>query len=352
MQQVLLKIPTNTAISIAGMDIPLFGFGLLLGLWILLCAIWTLMHLRSHPVDGDLRSQLVFEVAVAAIIVQMPRLTPELNIFGYGAAMVCGFLVASWLAAQRAESEGIDPAVMWDIGMVVLFSGVVGARLFYIIKNPGQFFNGKRTFLETLFELVNLTNGGLVLYGGVLLGIAAYAYYCYRLKLSALRIADIVIPSIFVGEMFGRIGCFLNGCCYGDQTALPWAVQFPKDSLPYKVELANGLINAQATCSLPLHPTQLYSSLAAAALATITWYYFPRRTRHGDVLLLGWFLYPISRFCLEILRDDTPGELGTSLTIAQLVSIGMLLAAGIFWLFQSRQKPLNKTNPQSLSKGS
>ena len=349
MRQILLKIPLNLTVSLFGQPVHVFGFGILLGVWLGLCAWWGYQHFRRRGFDSELQAQVVFQAIVSLLIWKLPSFLPEINIFGYGAAMVCGFLAAAWLAGERAKREGLNPAVMWDIGMTVLLSGVIGARLFYIIKNPQNFFGGNLNLGQTLLEIVNLTKGGLVLYGGVLLGIATFIWHCHRLGLSALKLADILLPAIFVGEMFGRIGCFLNGCCFGDPSTLPWAVQFPPGSVPFLMEVQAGVIKEDALCSEPLHPAQIYSSINALILAIITWNYYPRRARDGSVLLLGWVLYPITRFFLEIVRGDTPGEFGTDLTIAQWVSFGMLIAAAGFAAYLSTRPKLPPHPPKASS---
>lgn len=346
MRQILFQIPLNLTVPIFGHPVPIFGFGLLLGAWLGLCAWWGFRHFRKQGLDSELQAQLVFQAIVSLVLWKLPTLTPVVSIYGYGAAMVCGFLAAAWLAGERAKREGLDPAIMWDIGMTVLFSGVIGARVFYIAQHPDKFFGGGRNLQQTLFEIVNLPSGGLVLYGGVLLGIAAFIWHSHRLGLSALKLADILLPAIFVGEMFGRIGCFLNGCCFGDPTTLPWAVQFPPGSVPFNMEVQAGVIKETALCSLPLHPAQIYSSINALILAIITWNYYPRRARDGSVLLLGWILYPITRFCLEIVRGDTPGEFGTSLTIAQWVSFCMLFGAAGFAFYLSTRPRLPPRSPE------
>ena len=340
MQSILYNLKLNQSLTLLGVQIPVFGLGLLLGIWVILCAWWGWRHVRRYGFDGELQGQLMFEALVALVIWRLPSFFPEISIKGYGMAMGCGFLCASWLASERAKRERMDPKIIWDAGMIVLLSGLIGARLFFVIKNPSFFFGGGRTLGEVLFQILDISSGGLVLYGGVLLGIAAYIGYCRYAKVSALKLADILIPSIFVGEMFGRIGCFLNGCCYGDVTTLPWAVRFPPGSVPFKAQFDAKVILETAQCSLPLHPTQIYSSLCALVLAIITWNYFPRRSRDGGVLLLGWLLYPIVRFGLEIVRGDTPGEFGTSWTIAQWVSLAMLLGAIGFGIFLSMQPRL------------
>ena len=346
MRQILFKIPLNLTVPLFGHPVHVFGFGILLGIWLGLCASWAYLHFRRRGFDSELQTQMVFQGFVSLIIWKLPSFIPEINIFGYGAAMVCGFLAAAWLAGERAKREGLDPAIMWDIGMTVLLSGVIGARVFFIVKNPQNFFGANLNLLQTLIEIVNLTKGGLVLYGGVLLGIATFIWHCHRLRLSALRLADILLPAIFVGEIFGRIGCFLNGCCYGDPTTMPWAVQFPPGSVPFVMEVQAGVLDPQASCSLPLHPAQIYSSINALILAIVTWNYYPRRGRDGSVLLLGWVLYPITRFCLEIVRGDTPGEFGTSLTIAQWVSIAMLIGAAGFAVYLSTRSKLPHQPPE------
>lgn len=379
MRQILLQIPTDLAIPLGGIQIPVFGAGLLLAVWLALCAWWSWKHFHSqqgfrseqellqyladHGVgcevpkrgfDADLQGQLLIEALTAIVIWTLPRLLPVIYIYGYGMAMVCGFLAGAWLASIRAEREGINPAVIWEVGQLVLFSGVIGARLFFVAEHPQNFFGGGRSIGQVIFELANLPSGGLVLYGGVILGIGAYIAYCWQRKLSALKLADILIPSIFIGEMFGRIGCFLNGCCYGAPTGLPWAVYFPPGSVPFVAEVELGQIAKTAACSLPLHPAQIYSSLNAMVLAILTWTYFKYRSRDGEVLLLGWFLYPITRFCLEMVRNDTPEYVlaGIPLTIAQWVSIGMLIgAAGLGWFLSTRprldqqERPINQAPP-------
>lgn len=345
MRQVLFRIPLDMTIPLAGQHVPLFGVGLLLALWVALCVWWTLRHFRVSGFDTDLQSQLVFEVIVAVLIWKLPSWMTEIRIFGYGAAMVVGFLVAAYLASVRARREGIDPNLIWDIGMTVLFSGVIGARMFWVFQNAAEVFRPGQSAGEVLFHIINLPDGGLVLYGGVMLGIVAYLVQCWRLKLSILRIADILIASIFVGEMFGRLGCFLNGCCYGDvsQWGWPWAVQFPVNSPAYMLELRTGLIEEGAKCSLPLLPTQIYSSISALFLALLTWFYYPHRSRNGEVLLLGWLLYPIARFCLEIVRDEPRGVFGTPLTIAQEISIALFISGLGFAFYLSRQPRLVRT---------
>ena len=145
--------------------------------------------------------------------------------------------------------------------------------------------------------------------------------------------------------MFGRIGCYLNGCCYGDPSSLPWSVAFPPDSVPFNAEVGRGLIPPDALHSLWIHPTQLYSSLNALVLAVLTWTYFPYRRRNGEVLVIGWLCYPVTRFLSDYLRGDEPGvgiplgdlRIPTPFTISQWVSIFMFAGALAFWYVLARR---------------
>jgi len=151
-----------------------------------------------------------------------------------------------------------------------------------------------------------------------------------------LVLADLITPSIFIGLIFGRLGCFLNGCCYGDPSSLPWSVAFPPGSAAFVSEVDRGLISADASHTRYLHPTQVYSALDGLVLAILTWNYFPYRRKDGEVLLIGWLCYPVSRFLIEFLRGDEMGQFGTSLTISQWVSLCFLAAGLVYWYFLAK----------------
>jgi phosphatidylglycerol:prolipoprotein diacylglycerol transferase len=170
-----------------------------------------------------------------------------------------------------------------------------------------------------------------VFYGSVIGGMAGIATFCRLRKLPLVPILDVLTPSLLVGEGFGRIGCFLYGCCYGRACSLPWAVQFPPDSLTFGQLVMKGLLDPQAQSTMPLHPVQLYSSAAAFVLAGILAWYFRRRPFDGAVMCLAAILYPISRAGLESLRADVaPFSLG--LKDAEIFSL-LLVAAGICGMY-------------------
>lgn len=353
MRSILIQIPLRAQVWLGPFGMcPVFGAGLLLALWVLAgfgWAFWFRLHFktwRGFPVTGALFAWSV----VALILFEAPRFAESIPIYGYGMMLFLGFLTAAWFAARRLRAQGYDGEISWDVAMWIFVGGIVGARLFFVVQYRDKFFKAGQPFMETLMSLVNLPDGGLVFYGGAIVGSFSYWLFCRLRRLHPLALADILITSIFIGMVFGRVGCLLNGCCYGDVCSLPWAVTFPPESVPYAAEVNAGLISGiepdgkaglalGAARSLPLHPTQLYSALSALVLALLTWAYYPFRQKDGEVLALGWLLEPVTRFTVEFLRGDERGQFGTFLTISQWVSIGLFTTGLIFlWLIRDHRR--------------
>lgn len=355
MRSTLFSIPLSGQVSIAGYDLPIFGFGLLLGCVIVAAVVQLLLQYRREqrlpaaasgnpsrsssvnttvdaPQSASLSSNAISWLIAAAVVVMLPRFISEIPIRGYGTMLVLGFFFATAVAAERIRRAGYSPDIAWDLALWVFASGVIGCRALYVMQYGDQFFRPRQSLAETVFGIVNLPDGGLTLYGGVVLGGLTYMYLCWRRKWNALALGDIIITSVFIGVGLGRLGCFLHGCCYGDVCELPWGLSFPQGSPPYSSELLAGYIWPAAAGSLTLHPAQLYSSFDGFLLAALTWAYYPHRSRDGAVLLVGWVAYPISRFLIEILRGDEGSQLGTGLTISQLISLGLAAAALVLLL--------------------
>ena len=152
----------------------------------------------------------------------------------------------------------------------IFFIGLVGARLFYCFQYWGHGINSP-------LDVLQYWKGGIVYYGGILGGAIAFLVYRHFRPFPLRPYLDVLAPAIMVGTLFGRLGCFLNGCCYGDVCTLPWAVSFPRYTPPWDYEIARGLIPATATQSLPLHPTQLYSSLDSLVILLLLSAFYPLR---------------------------------------------------------------------------
>lgn len=261
----------------------------------------------------------------------------SLPLYGYGFMMFLGFVAAGWTAIRRGRRVGIDKDVIWDVCLWVLVGGIGGARLFYIVQYHDEVFKDASTPGGYLMALVNLQEGGLVLYGGIILALTAFILFCYRRKLSPLLMTDIIMPSFFLGLAFGRVGCFMNGCCYGDRCELPWAVSFPLGSVPDMALVGRGFLDSADTVTMALHPSQLYSAFNALLLAGLMHAYFFVRRRDGSVLALSLLTYPVTRFLIEFLRGDEMGKFNTPLTISQWVSLGMLAGGVLYAVWLSRR---------------
>ena len=305
--------------------------------------IWSKSALGGRRSWTELRSALPFWGGALLLVSVVPFPTASLPIFGYGFMLLVGFLAALKFAQRRAVHVGIDKELVFDAGFWVLVCGIVGARTFFLLQYGDRVFAGKQGG-ELITAVFNLSQGGIVLYGGVLGGAAAYFWFCWKKQVNALNLADVVTPSIFLGIGFGRIGCLLNGCCFGDRCELPWGISFPPSSIAWMELVQRGFLDRSAPATFPLHPSQIYSAINGFLLAWVMASFFPHRRRPGEVFALGCIIYPITRFVIEFLRGDEMGQLGTGLTISQLVSLGICTAGVALFAVLSR-RPAALTKP-------
>ncbi len=345
---------------------------------------------------------------------------------GYGFMLMIGFLVAILWAARRAARSGGNPDVILNCGFVCLFAGIVGCRAMYVIHYWDQFAS-RGNWLSVLISIVDVRQGGMEFYGGFLLSIASVVAWLRWVEKVSLRwYFDIIAPSSAIGLAIGRVGCLLNGCCYGGTCDFPWAITFPpaspaaadhwehklqgaglpaellythsvgltlpleRDSLAAsEAQLLNaekaerdareaarqarealdrasgdekrrlqrevaradervrnaallygdvrnnmerfGLSAAQMRelaaqhRSLPVHPAQVYSTITATLLALLLSALYWRRTRDGQVICALLILEPMSRWLIEVIRDDNPHDALFGFTISQQLAVGMTL---------------------------
>jgi prolipoprotein diacylglyceryltransferase len=164
--------------------------------------------------------------------------TPDgIPIYGYGVMLFLAFVACTWLASRRARKEGINPEHIHDLALYILAGGILGARIVFYLQYPEQF--------SSFFDFFAIWNGGLVFYGGLFGGLVGYAIAYFRVikkhNLSGWKIADIAAPCLALGLCLGRIGCLLNGCCYGD-VACPncYGIGFPLSGMPREKLVAQG----------------------------------------------------------------------------------------------------------------
>jgi len=247
MHQTLLHIPKEIA------GIPLFGLGLLLALWVGGSLLWLLWLVCRQGWNAETRSLIPLVVLVAAILgFLLPVLCDEqgLPIRSYGTMVLLGVLVGLVLAVRRAKQIALDPEYIFSLTFWMILPGIVGARFFYVWEYWEYFLRPSREspqFWPTLGAMLNVAGGGLVVYGaliGAMVGLVGFAGK-YRTLLqkqgvSLLTLADLIAPSLMFGLALGRVGCFLNGCCYGGLCEAAWAVRFPQGSLPYESQVHRG----------------------------------------------------------------------------------------------------------------
>jgi phosphatidylglycerol:prolipoprotein diacylglycerol transferase len=209
----------------------------------------------------------------------------------------------------------------------ILVAGLVGARLFFVVEYWRSF--------KSFWDVFRIWEGGIVLYGSVLGGAVGFFLFRKRHPFPLRPMVDVIAPSLALGIAIGRIGCFLNGCCYGDLCNLPWAVRFPQGSSPWRDQYLAGLIDRDSLRSLPIHPTQLYSTFDGLLIAVLLTCYYPLRKRDGEVMALLATTYPVTRFLIEQLRNDESGFVA-GLTVSQAFSVLFFLGGLAYWVHLRR----------------
>lgn len=255
-------------------------------------------------------------------------------IFGYGVMLFFAFLGAMNLAAWRARREGLDRELIYDLALWLFLGGLVGARSFYVVQKWG-------TYVHSFWDIFKIWEGGIVLYGSIMGGALAFFVYKWLRPFPFRPYADCIAPSLCLGVALGRIGCFLNGCCFGDRCDIPGlGVSFPAHSAPWEQQRALGLITSEAARSLPVHATQLYSAIDGFILLALLTAYYPLRRRDGEVLGVLMMTYPISRFLIEHLRNDE-GVFFAGMTVSQNISVLIFAGGLLYWAWLVR-KPLGR----------
>jgi phosphatidylglycerol---prolipoprotein diacylglyceryl transferase len=220
-----------------------------------------------------------------------------------------------WTATLRAKREKISSETIADVTLWIMLGTILGARAVYVATYWKDEFAG-----QPLSEIFAIWHGGLVFYGGLIGAIVAGAIYLCWKKLPLWKVADVLAPSIALGSVFGRIGCLLNGCCYGRACDLPWAITFPAD-------------NPLHPPTSPVHPTEIYDALLNLGLYVFLAWLFRRKKFDGQIFATYLLCYAVTRSFVEYFRGDyTNLHYHFGLTPAQLVSVpifitGLALAA-------------------------
>ena len=238
MRSTLFYIPADVA------GYPVFGFGLLLVVWAVGSALLLAWLVRRQGLNADTRGYLPVLLLLGAVIAYLlPAISQAdgLPIRGYGMMLLVAVVSGVGMAVYRARRMGIEPELIMSLAFWLFVSGIVGARLFYLIEYWDKLFAGK-SLGQALVAAVSINEGGLVVYGMLVVGGGALLAFIYWYRVPGLALADLIAPSVAMGLAFGRIGCFLNGCCFGGPCDLPWALSFPADSGPHEQQIRLGQV--------------------------------------------------------------------------------------------------------------
>lgn len=243
-----------------------------------------------------------------------------LKIQSYGLCMAVGFILCYWFARKLAKLSGRRPEEVDTLILMAAVTGVIGARIVFVAQNWATEFAANPMRIFAFWE------GGLVFYGGLLLAIVAFIVYAKMKGERIFSLGDFCLVFVPLGHAFGRLGCFMHGCCYGalcGDSAL--GVCFPPRSPAFMNQVAQGLISPYALKSLPVWPTQLFEAAGCLLLFGALWWVYRQwaKTLPGLTVACYTLGYALLRFVGECLRDDPRGATVLEMSFSQAISVGL-----------------------------
>jgi phosphatidylglycerol:prolipoprotein diacylglycerol transferase len=245
------------------------------------------------------------------------------TVYTYGLLLAAAYLLGLQLARVRAARRGLDANRILDLGIYIIISALVGAKLLLLVTDWSSFKADPK-------ELLTLARSGGVFYGGLILAVIVALWYIVRAGLPLWTTCDMFAPGIALGHVIGRFGCLFAGCCYGKPTTKPWGITFTD---PFAAS------NVGTPLGVPLHPTQLYEAGAEfIILLVLLWSERKGRPFAGRTFWLYMLLYAISRFIIEFYRGDDRGTVGIFST-SQFISLLLapLAIVMLVWLSRSAE---------------
>lgn len=237
-----------------------------------------------------------------------------LTVHGYGLMIAIGIIAALFIGEYRANKKGLSGDDIYPLTAVCVITGILGAKILFCIVEWREFIKNPIAFLSM---------NGFVVYGGIVGGIFCAWLYCRIRKMPFWEYFDVVLPSVAIAQAFGRIGCFLAGCCYGAQTDAWYGIAFQhSDFAPNGVKLI---------------PTQLISSAGMFLIAGILFWYARKKRVPGRVGALYLILYSVGRFLVEFLRNDHRGAVG-NLSTSQFISLGIVICGIVLMVIKKEKK--------------
>jgi prolipoprotein diacylglyceryl transferase len=331
MLQTLVQIPSK----------PLFVLALILAAG---TALWNARARRRHPELPRSSTPLYLLVGAWLLLgLRGGSWIPHAGVFGnewkpvpifsYGVMLGTSMVVGWFLAIRLAQKDGIPSEQAGAIYMWTAVWSIIGARLLYVITEWQEFASPLDIFL--------LNKGGLVAYGGMIGGFLASWYGCHKRKIHLLRWADVSAPSVVLGTAITRVGCLLYGCDYGRRADLPWAIRFPRGAPAFADHVAHFGLSETAQASFPVHPTQIYESLAGLSLFALLM--LLRRVRKfSGLVFLGWVMgYGLLRSLIEVYRGDADRGTVGPLSTSQFIGFLSVAAGAVLLYFLVRKHHAN-----------
>jgi phosphatidylglycerol:prolipoprotein diacylglycerol transferase len=243
-----------------------------------------------------------------------------ITVYTYGLLLAAAYLLGLQLARVRAKARGLDQNRVLDLGIYIIISALVGAKLLLLVTDWTSFKADPR-------ELLTLARSGGVFYGGLILAVIVALWYIRHAGLPLWSTCDVFAPGIALGHVVGRFGCLFAGCCYGKPTTKPWGITFTD---PFAAS------NVGTPLGVPLHPTQLYEAGAEfLILVFLLWSERRGRPYPGRTFWLYMLLYAVSRFIIEFYRGDDRGTVGIFST-SQFISLLLAPLAVVMLIYLGR----------------
>ena len=244
------------------------------------------------------------------------------TVYSYGVLLAASYLLGLKLAISRAGSRGLDSTRVLDLGIYIIISALVGAKLLLLIVDFDQFWRSPA-------DLMSIARSGGVFYGGLLLAVTVAFWYIARYRMPFWSTCDVFAPGIALGHVVGRLGCLAAGCCYGRPTDVAWAITF---SNPLAAA------NVGTPLGIPLHPTQIYEAGAELLiLGLLLGTERKGRPFAGRTFWAYMFLYAVSRYVIEIYRGDPRGMVFEMFSTSQFISLILAPLSLLMLVWLARQ---------------
>ncbi|SRR6266567_10904 len=256
------------------------------------------------------------------------------TLYAYGVLLAAAYLLGLQFALVRARARGLDPKRIMDLGIWIIVSALLGAKLLLLARDFRHVRQNPR-------DLLDLARSAGVFYGGLIAAVVVALIYLHWHRMPLWTTTDAFAPGIALGHIVGRLGCLMAGCCYGRPTSVPWAITFHDPA---------AAANVGTPLDQPLHPTQLYEAGAELAiLGFLLWLEKRGRSFPGRTFWSYMLVYAVSRFVIEFYRGDVRGSVGP-LSTSQFVSVILApLAIVMLVLLSRRHNPRRRAETQRIA---